>query len=299
MALINKLPKIQGTYRENAVLAKTNWFGVGGAAEILFRPKDVDDLSNFLSQKPDDIKITVIGIGSNLLVRDGGVDGVVIKLGRGFTEIKTCGNLLAAGAAAINYNVVNFAKENERSGIEFIVGIPGSIGGALAMNAGCYGTEISDILEYAEAVDPNGDIHKLHPKDIGYIYRGHTLHDGWIFTKAYFKTFVGDKGTIDHNINRIITKRGLTQPTKERTSGSTFTNPPGHKAWKLIDEAGCRGLKIGGAQVSEKHCNFFINSNNATAADIENLGEEVRRRVKEKSGIQLEWEVKRIGKRRN
>jgi UDP-N-acetylmuramate dehydrogenase len=298
MDLISRLPKVRGQYRENAVLAKTNWFGVGGPAEVLFRPKDTDDLAGFLRSKPDDIDITVIGIGSNLLVRDGGIDGVVIKLGRGFTEVKIHGELLEAGAGALNYNVVNFAKEHCRSGIEFIVGIPGSIGGALAMNAGCYGAEISDILEYAEALDSQGNIHKLHPKDIGYIYRGNTLHDGWIFTKTYFKTSIGERQTIEHTINEIVSERTISQPIKERTSGSTFTNPSGHKAWKLIDEAGCRGLKVGGAQVSEKHCNFFVNTGDATAADIEALGEEVRKRVKQKSGVQLEWEIKRIGKRK-
>lgn len=293
--LISLLPKVRGSYRENANLAKTNWFNVGGSAEVLFRPADVNDLAFFLKERPKDIPITILGVGSNLLVRDGGIKGVVIKLGRGFTGITKNGNYINAGAGALSFNTAMFSASSGLSGLEFLSGIPGTIGGALFMNAGAYGSDVSSVLIEAEIVDEGGDIHYLPVEDIGYVYRGNTLPDGIIFTKAIFKGATESVKNVEQRIKEIQDKRQSSQPIKERTSGSTFKNPTGEKAWELIDKAGCRGLQIGDAQVSEKHCNFFINKGNATAKDIEDLGEEVRKRVKEKSGIELQWEVRIIG----
>jgi UDP-N-acetylmuramate dehydrogenase len=297
MSLIYKLPKVRGSYREDAILAKTNWFGVGGPAEVLFRPEDVNDLSDFLKDKPEFVPVTVIGVGSNLLVRDGGIDGVVVRLGRGFTDIKVEDNKVIAGAGALSFNVSTLAKSYGLTGLEFLVGIPGSIGGAIAMNAGAYGSEVSTVLIEAEVIDEHGQIHIVKPEDIGFIYRGNTMPDGWIFTRGVFRCESGDPKAIEEKMNEISSKREATQPVKSRTSGSTFVNPIGvKKAWQLIDESGCRGLQIGDATVSTKHCNFLINNGNATAADLELLGETVRKKVMEHSGIMLEWEVKRIGK---
>jgi UDP-N-acetylmuramate dehydrogenase len=294
-SLIQRLPQVRGNYRQNVNLAKINWFNVGGDAELVFRPEDVHDLSHFLKNKPQDVKVTVLGVGSNLLVRDGGIDGVVIRLGRGFTELKCEGGKITAGAGGLSFNAATFAASNGIAGLEFLSGIPGTIGGALFMNAGAYGSDVSCVLETAEIIDEAGNINTLNAQDIGYVYRGNTLPDGIIFTKGVFLGTRGNREDIENKINEITSTREATQPIKSRTSGSTFKNPEGHKAWQLIDEAGCRGLQIGGAMVSEKHCNFFINTGNATAEDIEILGEEVRRRVKEKSGIELQWEVKIIG----
>ncbi len=294
--LLQHLPKVRGSYRENASLAKINWFNVGGNAEVMFRPEDVEDLVFFLQNKPINIQVTILGVGSNLLVRDGGIDGVVIRLGRGFAFTKHEGNYIHAGAAALSFNVANFAANCGIEGLEFLVGIPGTIGGALAMNAGAYSGDIASILESADVVDESGNLHHLKPKDIGYIYRGNTMPEGMIFTNCILRGKTGDINIIKEKLAEITKTRGETQPIKSRTSGSTFKNPPGMKAWQLIDQAGCRGLKIGEAQVSEKHCNFFINTGHATAKDIETLGEEVRRRVFDTTGIQLEWEVRIIGK---
>jgi UDP-N-acetylmuramate dehydrogenase len=294
--LLDTLPEIGGSYREGADLSKTNWFNVGGRAEVLFRPADTEDLSYFIKHKPDNVPLTILGVGSNLLVRDGGIDGVVIKLGRGFTDIRKEGDTIHAGAGALSYNVSMMAAQSGVAGLEFLSGIPGAIGGALAMNAGAYGSDTASVLVRAELVDEAGDIHWLSVEDIGYIYRGNTLPEGMIFTKAVFQGHYDKVDAITARIDDIQHKRHSSQPVKERTSGSTFKNPQGHRAWELIDQAGCRGLQIGGAQVSKKHCNFFINTGNATAHDIEALGEEVRRRVKECSGVELQWEVQMIGK---
>ncbi len=296
MPLIERLPKVRGSYRERVNLAKINWFNAGGEAEVMFRPADTQDLADFIANKPKDVPVTVLGVGSNLLVRDGGIDGVVIRLGRGFVEVKKEGDLIRAGAGALSFNVAIASAEYDIAGLEFLSGIPGTIGGACAMNAGAYQGDVASVLVQAEAVDEAGQIHQLTPQDIGYVYRGHTMPEGMIFTQALLKGGVGKKKEILARIKEINETREASQPIKSRTSGSTFKNPAGKKAWELIDAAGCRGLKIGGAQVSEKHCNFLINTGDATAADIENLGEEVRKRVKEKSGITLEWEIKRIGK---
>lgn len=296
MPLIDRLPKVRGSYREKVNLAKINWFNAGGDAEVVFRPADTDDLAQFLKKKPEDVPVTVLGVGSNLLVRDGGIDGVVIRLGRGFVEIEKEGNAIRAGAGALSFNVAMASADFNIAGLEFLAGIPGTIGGACAMNAGAYHGDTASVLVEAEAVDEAGQIHRLTPQDIGYVYRGHTMPEGMIFTRALLRGEAGEKAKVLARIEEITQAREASQPVRSRTSGSTFKNPAGKKAWELIDAAGCRGLQIGGAQVSEKHCNFLINTSDATAADIENLGEEVRKRVKENSGVSLEWEIKRIGK---
>ena len=293
--LIDILPNVRGSYRADANLAKTNWFNIGGPAEVLFRPADREDLAYFLKHKPKEVPVTVIGVGSNLLVRDGGISGVVIRLGRGFTAIDHQGLCMRAGAGALCFNVATMAAECGLAGLEFLSGIPGTVGGAVFMNAGAYGSDISAVLESAEVIDEAGEFHTLSVSDMGYVYRGNTLPEGMIVTGAVLKAHKGDKQKIMEQIQNISKQREDTQPIRSKTSGSTFKNPPGKKAWQLIDEAGCRGLKVGGAEVSAKHCNFFINTGEATASDMEELGEEVRRRVFAKTGIMLEWEVKRIG----
>ncbi|MFZ4125940.1 MAG: UDP-N-acetylmuramate dehydrogenase [Rickettsiales bacterium] len=290
------LPTVRGSYRFDVPLAPTNWFRVGGNADVLFKPADAQDLADFLRAVPASVPVTVIGVGSNLIIRDGGLEGVVIRLGRGFTDITIEGDVLVAGAAALDVNVARFAADHGRAGLEFYAGIPGTIGGALAMNAGAYEGETKDVLIKAEAVDRAGNIHTLSVEDCNYTYRHFGGPKDLIFTRAWFKTLAGDSAAIHTRITEITTKREATQPVRERTGGSTFKNPEGHKAWQLVDGAGCRGLTIDGAQMSPMHCNFMINTGNATAAALENLGDEVRKRVKETSGVELEWEIKRIGR---
>jgi UDP-N-acetylmuramate dehydrogenase len=292
--------------RRNVDLSKTNWFRVGGCAEYLFRPENTQDLADFLAQLPGEIPVTVLGVGSNIIVRDGGVDGVVVKLGRAFATTKILpslagrgelrGEFLEAGAGILDINVALFSAENDIAGLEFLSGIPGTIGGAVRMNAGAYGRDISQVLVEAEIVERNGTIRRLSSEEIGFSYRSSKIPAGAIVTSAILRGEEGDRFEIAEKIEEISRKREETQPIRARTGGSTFKNPEGHKAWELIDKAGCRGLTIGGAQVSEKHCNFLINTGNATAADLENLGEEVIKRVLQKTGITLEWEIKRIGK---
>lgn len=294
--LIDRLPKIRGSYRERAELSKINWFNVGGEAQIMFRPADAQDLATFFAEKPEDIPVIVLGVGSNLLVRDGGIDGVVIRLGKGFTDIKAEGKYIHAGAGALSFNVAMASQHFGIGGVEFLCGIPGTIGGALAMNAGAYGVDVASVLAYAEAVDSAGQIHRLSVSDIGYIYRGNTLPDAMVFTKAVFQGEPKPAAMIGKRIAEISATREATQPVRSRTGGSTFKNPPEKRAWELIDAAGCRGLMVGKAQMSEKHCNFMINTGGATAADLEALGEEVHKRVKAHSGITLEWEIKIVGK---
>jgi UDP-N-acetylmuramate dehydrogenase len=294
--LIDILPKVRGKYREHADLSKTNWFGVGGPAEILYKPEDTDDLSYFLKNKPPTVPVTVIGVGSNLLIRDGGIDGVVIRLGRGFASITHQEEEVHAGAGALDYNVALYSLEHSLTYLEFLSGIPGGIGGALAMNAGAYGSDIASVLISAEILDMQGNIHILGPREIGYVYRGNSLPEGWIFTKAILRAKAGEYSKIEAKIKEISEKREASQPVHSRTSGSTFANPEEHKAWELIDQAGCRGLKVGDAIMSPMHCNFMINLGGATAKDLETLGETVRQRVKDCTGVELKWEVKRIGK---
>jgi UDP-N-acetylmuramate dehydrogenase len=258
-------------------------------------PEDEADLCYFLAHLPADIAVTVIGLGSNLIVRDGGVPGVVIRLGRGFGEIGIEGVALRAGAAVPDVKVARAAQEAGISGLSFLRGIPGGVGGALRMNGGAYGSETKDTLVEARAVDRQGRVHVLSNADMHYAYRHCGAPDDYIFTQALFAGERGEPAAIAAEMEKITEAREATQPVKSRTGGSTFKNPPGHKAWQLIDAAGCRRLQIGRAQVSQMHCNFLINLGNATAADIEALGETVRRRVKENSGVDLEWEIKRIG----
>src|SRR3954452_23000783 len=293
--LKSALPELRGRLLANEPLAPLTWFRVGGAAQALFMPEDESDLAYALANLPREIPVTVIGLGSNLIVRDSGVPGVVIRLGRGFNEIKAERNRVRAGTAAPDLRVAKAAHEAGIAGLAFLRGIPGAIGGALRMNGGAYGRETRDILVEARGVDRTGAIRTYSNADMGFTYRHCGVPDDVIFTEALSEGTPGDRAAIAAEMDEITNKRETTQPVKSRTGGSTFKNPPGHKAWQLIDAAGCRGLVIGDAQVSELHCNFLINRGSASAADIESLGEEVRRRVKESSGVALEWEIKRIG----
>lgn len=295
MDLIHRLPKVRGTYTTQADLAKQVWFRVGGPAEILFKPADVDDLSFFLKERPCDVPINIIGVGSNLLIRDLGVPGIVIRLGRGFNNIAFHNSSVDVGAAVLDRTLSLCACEESMEGLEFFSGVPGTIGGALRMNAGCYGTEVKDILEAAFALDSRGTLHQLTNEEMRFGYRECAIPQDWFFIGARFKTRAGRKAIIAEKINKLMADREESQPVKSRTGGSTFANPAGMKAWELIDQAGCRGLVVGDAQVSEKHCNFLINRGNATADDLEKLGLEVQNRVLQTSGIDLKWEIKRMG----
>lgn len=294
--LIDRLPKVRGRLTEGSLLSAVTWFRVGGPAEVLFKPADREDLARFLQQKPADVPVTVIGVGSNLLVRDGGIDGIVIRLGRGFTDIRASGTVIEAGAGALDLNVALSARDAGIGGLEFLSGIPGTIGGALRMNAGAYESDVSQVFRHADALDATGTLHRLSQAEMGFTYRHSAVPEDWIFVGGAFAGRADDPKAIHARIQDIQTKREESQPIRSRTGGSTFVNPVGHKAWKLIDEAGCRGLRKGGAMVSEKHCNFLINTGDATAADVEALGEEVRRRVRDRSGVELAWEIKRIGR---
>ena len=293
--LIDRLPAVRGRLTEGPVLSRVTWFRVGGPAEVMFKPADLDDLRDFLAALPADVPVLPLGVGSNLLVRDGGVSGVVLRLGGDFARIDVEGEEIVAGSAALDANVAKTAANHGLTGVEFFAGIPGTIGGALRMNAGAYGTETKDVLIEATAVDRTGAIHKVGPGDMGMHYRHTDAPADWIFVEGRFKAAPGDRGEIFHRIEEIQRARSETQPIRSRTGGSTFKNPASGKAWQAIDAAGCRGLTVGAAQVSEQHCNFLINTGGATAADLENLGEEVRRRVREQSGTELEWEIKRVG----
>jgi len=287
---------IRGRLVANQSLAELTWFRVGGPAQVLFMPEDEADLVNLLAHLPSEIPVTVIGLGSNLIVRDGGVPGVVIRLGRGFGEVRVeDGSRIRAGTAAPDVKVSRAAQEAAIAGLAFFRGIPGAVGGALRMNGGAYGRETKDALIQARGVDRQGRVRVFSNGDMHYGYRHCGAPDDIVFTEALFQGAPGDVAEIAAEMDKITESREATQPIKSRTGGSTFKNPPGHKAWQLIDAAGCRGLKVGDAQVSEMHCNFLINLGSASAADIETLGETVRRRVKEHSGIELEWEIKRIG----
>ncbi|HJY17860.1 MAG: UDP-N-acetylmuramate dehydrogenase [Xanthobacteraceae bacterium] len=293
--LRGRMPKLRGRLLANQSLAELTWFRVGGPAQVLFMPDDEDDLAYFFANLPSDIPVTVVGLGSNLIVRDGGVAGVVIRLGRGFGDVSVEGVNLRAGAAVPDVKVARAAQEAGLSGLSFLRGIPGSVGGALRMNGGAYGREIKDALVEARAVDRSGKVYCLSNADMGFSYRHSGVPDDYVFTQALFGAAPGDRAVIAAEMDKITEAREATQPVKSRTGGSTFKNPPVQKAWQLIDAAGCRGLRVGDAQVSEMHCNFLINLGKATAADIEALGETVRQRVNESSGVALEWEIKRIG----
>lgn len=290
------MPDLRGRLIANAPLADITWFRVGGPAQVLFTPADEADLAYFLQHLPDDVPINVIGLGSNLLVRDGGVPGIVIRLGRGFSEIKVEAEYrLRVGTAVPDVKVARAAAEAGISGLAFYRGIPGSIGGALRMNAGAHGRETKDCLIAARAVDLDGNIHEYSLADMGFTYRHCAIPDGWIFTEAVFQGTPGDPADIVKEMEEVADYREKNQPIKERTGGSTFKNPPGNSAWKLVDAAGCRGLRIGGAKVSDMHCNFLINDQQASGEDVEKLGETVRARVKAASGVTLNWEIIRLG----
>ena len=293
--LIDRLPAVRGRLTAGAQLDGITWFRVGGPAEVMFRPADAFDLAEFLAACPADVPVTVVGVASNLLIRDGGIPGVVIRLGGPFAALRSDGTTVSVGAGALALYLALAARLAGVAGLEFLSGIPGTIGGALRMNAGAFGRELSDVLVSAEAVDRAGRCFTVPVAELGLSYRRCAAPADWIFVGATLQGEPGEPAEITARIDDIARKRAESQPVRARTGGSTFANPPGHKAWELIDRAGCRGLTIGGAQVSEKHCNFLLNLGEASAADIEALGEEVRRRVLENSGVTLEWEIKRIG----
>ncbi len=296
--LTAQMPKLRGRLLANQPLAPLTWFRVGGPAQLLFTPADEDDLAYFLAKLPTGIAVAMVGVGSNLIVRDGGVEGVVIRLSpKGFGAIENAGGgHLQAGAAVLDKRLAEAAVQHGIGGLEFFFGIPGSIGGALRMNAGANGGETKDVLVYANGVTRDGDFVTFSNEEMGFAYRSCAVDTSVIFTSALFKGRKEEEAVIRERMAAVQHHRETAQPIREKTGGSTFKNPPGHSAWKLVDAAGCRGLRMGGAQVSEMHCNFLINTGDATAADIEGLGEEVRRRVKETSGVELQWEIKRIGR---
>jgi UDP-N-acetylmuramate dehydrogenase len=293
--LIETLPPVRGRIQADAPLAANTWFRVGGSAEVLFRPADIGDLSSFLGALPLHVPIAVIGAASNLIIRDGGIPGVVIRLARGFGEVTVEPDGVIAGAASLDAVVAEHAAQAGLAGLEFLSGIPGAIGGAVAMNAGAYGSDVAATLDWAEIVTRQGELQRLHVTDIGFSYRQSGLPADSVVARARFSARPGDPGMVAARMAEIRASREATQPIRARTGGSTFRNPPGAKAWELIDAAGCRGLARGGAEISQKHCNFMLNTGGATAADLEGLGEEVRRRVHAASGITLAWEIKRIG----
>lgn len=302
--LIERLPPVRGRLSANAALDRITWFRVGGPAEVMFRPADADDLAAFLAAKPSNVPVTVIGVGSNLLVRDGGVPGVVIRLGGPFASVEVRElegrKLVEAGASALDLNVALAACQAGIAGLEFLSGIPGTIGGALRMNGGAFGSEMAAVTRAAEALDATGGRHRLTPAALGFSYRHAAVPADYIFIAATLEGLAGAPAAIKARMDEIANERAASQPVRARTGGSTFTNPTdpragGKRAWELIDAAGCRGLRRGGAMVSDKHCNFLINTGEACAADIEGLGEEVRRRVNEAFGVTLEWEIRRVG----
>ena len=290
-----RLPQLRGRVLANQGLAELTWFRVGGPAQVLFMPEDDNDLAYALRNLPSDISLSVLGAGSNTIVRDGGIEGVVVRLGRGFNEVTVeADNRVRAGTAALDVLVARAAQKAGIAGLAFLSGIPGTIGGALRMNGGAYGGETKDVMVEARGIDRAGNLRTYSNAEMGFAYRHCAVPDDVIFTSAVFQGRAGDPEAIAAEMDNIKQKREASQP-RNRTGGSTFKNPPGQSAWKLVDEAGCRGLRVGEAQVSELHSNFLINLGRATAADIETLGETVRARVKQKSGVELEWEIKRVG----
>ncbi len=297
--LKSAMPDLRGRLLANEPLGPLTWFRVGGPAQILFTPADEDDLAYFFARLPKDIPVYVVGVGSNLIVRDGGIAGVVIRLSpKGFGDVKAEGDTVRAGTAVLDKRVAETAAAADIGGLEFYFGIPGTIGGALRMNAGANGGETKVVLIEATGISRDGKKHKFSNADMKFIYRNSGVDPSVIFTSAMFRGKISDSETIRARMNEVQTHRETAQPIREKTGGSTFKNPPGHSAWKLIDATGCRGLKVGGAQVSDMHCNFLINTGNATGHDIETLGELVRSLVKDHTGIELQWEIKRIGSER-
>ena len=291
----DSLPLVRGRYSFGASMAEQTWFRVGGAADVLFKPADLDDLIHFLKNRPKDIPVFVVGAGSNLLVRDGGIRGIVIRLGRGFAAVERDGLLVTVGAGALDRTVAMTCGQWGLSGLEFLVGVPGTIGGAVKMNAGCYGSETKDRLIWADVLDFDGNLERLTPEQLEMTYRHTNVRPDQIVVAAGFKCDEGDSQQILSHLDQLLAEREATQPVRGRTGGSTFRNPEGHRAWKLIDEAGCRGLTVGQAQVSEKHTNFLLNTDACTAQDLEDLGELVRLKVKQTSGHDLHWEIVRVG----
>jgi UDP-N-acetylmuramate dehydrogenase len=290
------MPDLRGRLLANQSLAELTWFRVGGPAQVLFTPADDDDLAYLLARLPGDLPVYAVGVGSNLIVRDGGIPGVIIRLSpRGFGEATASGDVVAAGAAALDKRVAEVAAAANIGGLEFLFGIPGTIGGALRMNAGANGGETKDVLVEAVGIGRDGKRHVFSNADMKFVYRNSGVDASIIFTSARFRGVVKDAEAIRARMAEVQSHRETAQPIREKTGGSTFKNPPGQSAWKLVDAAGCRGLRVGGAQVSEMHCNFLINTGDATGHDIETLGETVRERVKANSGIELQWEIKRIG----
>ncbi|NCC21136.1 MAG: UDP-N-acetylmuramate dehydrogenase [Alphaproteobacteria bacterium] len=292
------LPPVRGRMTEDAPLGAVGWFRTGGTADVLFKPVDERDLAQFLKACPEDIPVTTVGVMSNTIVRDGGVRGIVVRLGREFNFIEPLDDItFKVGAAVLDAGVANAAADAGITGMEFLVGIPGTIGGALKMNAGSYGQDMKSVLVEAQAVTKGGEIVAYTSESLQMAYRYTNLSEGTILTHCVLRGAKGDPETIRSRLAEIKAQRESTQPIHERTGGSTFANPEGYKAWQLIDEAGCRGLTVGGAKMSEMHCNFMINTGTACAADLEDLGEEVRRRVQARSGVELRWEIRRIGER--
>jgi len=302
VSFIDTLPPVRGKLSADVPLAPYTWLRVGGPAEVLFMPKDEADLAHFLSSTPDDIPVTILGVASNIIIRDGGIKGVVVRLGPAFGKVTTDGLTVRAGAAALDNRVAKEAAKAGIAGLEFYAGIPGTIGGALRMNAGCYGTETKDVLIEAIALDRTGRRLVMPLSELGYSYRHSKAPNDLIFVQAVFKGTADEPAAITARMADITSRREESQPIREKTGGSTFKNPDqvqsgGRGAWKVIDDAGGRGFKVGGAQMSEKHCNFMINTGEATAADLEQLGETMIAKVRETQGVDLEWEVKRIGER--
>ena len=295
MTAVATMPQTHGRLTDDAPLAPLVWFKSGGPAEWLFEPTDIADLQQFLRDLDSAIAVWPLGLGSNLIIRDGGIGGVVVRLGKAFAGIEADGLTLRCGAGAPGISAASTARDHGIAGMEFLRGIPGTIGGAVRMNAGAYGREVCDILESADVILRNGDRVTLSLADMGYTYRHSDLPEGCIVISATMIGESGDPVVIGAEMKRIADEREASQPLRTKTGGSTFKNPDGQKAWQLVDAAGCRGLQIGQAQVSEKHCNFLINLGGATSADIEALGEEVRKRVKAHSGIELQWEIQRVG----
>jgi UDP-N-acetylmuramate dehydrogenase len=293
--LLGALAPVRGSLRRDVPLAPLTWLRVGGPAEAVFHPADADDLAVFLRALPAGVPVLPMGVASNLLVRDGGVSGVVIRLGGPLARIAVEHDTVVAGAGALDQRVAQAAQRAGLGGLEFYIGIPGTIGGAVRMNAGAFGGETKDRLLWAEALDRRGELHRLGAPELGFAYRRSALAADWIVTRAAFRGERDEPEAISARMDAIRAEREAAQPLRVATGGSTFKNPPGHKAWQLIDAAGCRGLRLGAAMVSEKHCNFLVNTGGASANEVERLGELVRRRVREHSGVELEWEVIRIG----
>jgi UDP-N-acetylmuramate dehydrogenase len=290
------LPPVRGSLRRDVPLAPLTWLRVGGPAEVVFQPADALDLAGLLAALPPEVPVLPIGVASNLLVRDGGVEGVVIRFGGPLAKVEVEGSTVLAGAGALDQRVAQEAQRAGLAGLEFLIGIPGTIGGAVRMNAGAFGGETGDRLLWAEALDRQGELHRLTNAELGFAYRRSGLPRDWIVTRAAFEGTPAEPGAVLARMDAIRAEREAAQPLRVATGGSTFKNSPGRKAWQLIDAAGCRGLRLGAAMASEKHCNFLINTGGAGAADIERLGELVRQRVRERSGVELEWEVVRIGR---